>query len=114
MGQPRDPQDRGPRLADWLPEEAVRALQVEKALHSNESNTALARRLMDENLPTITMSMVHLALHGEPNERLSAGKFLMEACALGKDSKSTDSGKHAWDEVFDSVLINADGFKKNG
>lgn len=108
----RDERDRAPRLASWLPDEAVRAMEVERTLHSNESYTDLSRRLMKENLPIITMSMINLAIYGEPAERISAGKYLMDANDLGRDSSKMESGKHAWEEVFEAVLVEADGIKK--
>lgn len=103
----RDP-DEPPRLAYWMPDEAVRNLTMEKALHSNETHTQLAKRLLEEALPLATMSVTHMALNSRKEEvRLAAAKYVMEH-SLGAPSKNTDvpnGGKHVWEGIHDAVLV---------
>ena len=102
----RDP-DEPPRLAYWVPDEAVRNLTMEKALHSNETHTQLAKRLLEEALPLATMSVTHMALNSRKEEvRLAAAKYVMEH-ALGSPGKGQDlpTGKHAWESIHEAVLV---------
>lgn len=110
----RDP-DEPPRLAYWVPDEAVRNLTMEKALHGNETHTQLAKRLLEEALPLATMSVTHMALNSRKEEvRLAAAKYVMEH-ALGSPGKSDQpiSGGHAWDSIHDAVLVDSPTNKGN-
>lgn len=101
--------DEPPRLAYWMPDDAVRNLTMEKALHSHESHTQLAKRLLEEALPLATMSVTHMALNSRKEEvRLAAAKYVMEH-ALGAPGKNTDvpTGKHVWDNIHEAVLIDS-------
>lgn len=97
-----DPLDAGPQYAWWVPDQALRDLQMEKALHSDESNATLTKRLINENLPMAAMSVIHMALHSSDERiRLAAAKFLIdsEIQVSGKDGKLSD-GDFAWNKVY--------------
>lgn len=102
--------DEPPKLAYWIPDDAVKNLTMEKALHSNETHTQLAKRLLDEALPLATMAVTHMALHSRKDEvRLAAAKYVMEH-SLGAPGKNTDipnGGKHIWETIHDAVLVDA-------
>lgn len=111
----RDP-DEPPRLAYWVPDEAVRNLTMERALHSNETHTQLAKRLLEEALPLATMAVTHMALNSRKEEvRLAAAKYVMEH-SLGAPGKATDvpTGKHVWDSIHEAVLVERPGGSKRG
>lgn len=102
-----DDKDKGPELAWWIPEQAVKNLEMEKALHGdNESHIELAKRLMKENLPMAVMSINHLALYSPREEiRLAASKYIYEQ-TVGTPTKSDlPTGKHAWERIHDAVLV---------
>lgn len=99
--------DEPPRLAHWIPDKAVENMTMEKALHSHETHAQLAKRLLEEALPLVTMAVTHLALHSRKEEiRLAAAKYVMEH-SLGAPGKSTDvpTGKHVWDTIHEAVLV---------
>lgn len=106
--------DEPPRTAWWVPDDAVKNLTMEKALHSNESHAQLARRLIDEALPLATMAITHMAIHSRKEEiRLNAAKYIMEH-AIGAPGKSSDVpmvGGNAWDTVYSAVLMPSEGKK---
>lgn len=110
----RDP-DEPPRLAYWVPDEAVRNLTMERALHSQETHTQLAKRLLEEALPLATMAVTHMALNSRKEEvRLAAAKYVMEH-SLGAPGKSTDlptSGKHVWDSIHEAVLVDGPNIQR--
>jgi hypothetical protein len=104
----RDP-DEAPQYAYWIPDEAVRNLTMERALHGHESHVQLAKRLLDENLPLAVMSIAHMAAQSTDERiRLAASRFIYEA-SVGMPSKGFGSdvpeGKEPWANVYDSVLI---------
>ena len=102
-----DRDDDAPQLAWWIPEQAVKDLEMEKVLHGNETHVEMARRLLQENLPMAIMSINHMALYSPREEvRLAASKYVVEQ-TLGAPGKSTDlpTGKHAWEKVHDAVLV---------
>lgn len=105
----RDPDD-APRVAYWVPEEAVRNLAMERALHSNETHVQTAKRILEENLPLATYSLVHMALNDQkPEIRLAAAKYIHDQ-AMGSPNRKEDipvSGKHAWEKIHDAVLVDA-------
>lgn len=101
-----DRDDEAPQLAWWIPEKAVKDLEMEKVLHGNESHVEMAKRLLKENLPMAVMSINHLALYSPREEiRLAASKYVVEQ-AMGVPGKSDlPTGKHAWERVHDAVLV---------
>ena len=106
--------DEAPKLAYWIPDQAVRNLTMEKALNSHETHTQLARRLIDEALPLAAMAVTHMAINSPKEEiRLAAAKYVMEH-AMGAPGKSHDlpSGKHAWDAIHDAVLVDAKNIRQ--
>lgn len=111
----RDP-DEGPRYAHWIPEEAVRNLTMERALHSHESYAATAKRLLEENLPLAVISVTHMALYDtKPEVRLAAAKYVIDQ-SMGSPNRKEDvpaSGKHAWESIHDAVLVDVEP-KKSG
>lgn len=103
-----DNEDKGPELAWWVPEKAVKDLEMEKVLHGNESHVEMAKRLFRENLPMAAMSINHMALYSPREEiRLAAAKYVTEQ-AMGTPGKGDlPIGKHAWDNVHAAVLIDS-------
>lgn len=102
--------DEGPKYAYWIPDQAVSNMAMEKALHGNESNVQLAKRLIDECLPLAVMSVTHMAMNSPKEEtRLAASKYLIDH-AMGSPIKKDDvpvGSRHAWDVVHDAVLVDA-------
>lgn len=86
-----------PREAqDWLPEEAVAALNQEQQIMDRvETPAQSARRLFQENSPAAALSIIHIAMYGS-NERLrlDAAKYVTDR-VLGRpgDDLLQDGGK---------------------
>lgn len=103
--------DEAPRLAYWMPDQAVKNLTMEKTLHGHESHKQLARRLLDEALPLATMAITHIALNDPKSEmRYNASKYILEQTigSPGKTSEVPTAG-HAWDAIHEAVLIDKPG-----
>lgn len=103
----RDDADASPVYAWWMPDQAIKNLTFEREMHPHESYTQLSKRLLEENLPTVVMGTIHLALNS-PDEaiRLNAQKYITDQM-LGPSSKSNetyDGGKQPWEKVYDAVL----------
>lgn len=101
-----DNQDEAPQLAWWIPEKAVKDLEMEKVLHGNETHVEMAKRLLRENLPMAVMSVNHMALYSPRDEiRLAASKYIIEHTMGTPGKGDLPTGKHAWEKVHDAVLI---------
>jgi hypothetical protein len=63
---------------EWLPDEAVEALNTERTL-TQETAPEMTRRLFRDNAPGAATSIVHVALYGS-NERLrlDASKYVVD------------------------------------
>lgn len=58
---------------DWMPDEALEALSLERSVQPSLSGPQLAQRLIDENVAQAAISVIHLALHSSnENTRLRA------------------------------------------
>lgn len=92
----------------WIPRKAIESLALEQGAHQDESYTQLARRLMEENLPTVVLGTIHLALYSPDEQiRLRAQQYITDHM-LGPSHKAVEQlegGKQAWDRVFDAVLV---------
>ena len=74
-----------PRMSkDWVPDDAIAALVMDRTVHGEETQEQLARRLLRENLPVAVVGIIHTAQHGENSRiRLDAQKYVVER-VLGK------------------------------
>lgn len=69
---------------DWDANDALDSFVTERTLNQDETVREYSRRVIRENMPLVTKSMVHLALHSKSERtRLDAGKYLMDR-DLGK------------------------------
>lgn len=63
----------------WVPDDALEGMIMERTFHPDESNPKTVKRLMDENAPVVAMSIIHLALHSNSERtRLDAGRYIMD------------------------------------
>jgi hypothetical protein len=101
------------RLPDpsWDPAAALSALEMETRVHGEgEKPIDQAKRLIDENLPLATASVIHLALHGQnENQRFQAARYLMDR-GLGKvtDQGTSVEGGDPIERLLQDVLGNSD------
>lgn len=97
---------------EWVPEEALANFVDERSVHKDETNKETARRLINENIPLVTQSMVHLALHSKSERtRLDAGKYLMDR-SLGKPGENLGEAsplEHFFGEISDYVAAHPSG-----
>ena len=74
---------------DWIPDEALEAMIMERTFHPDEGNKKTSRRLIEENGPIVTQAMIYLAIHSQSERiRLDAGKYLIDR-DLGRVSEET-------------------------
>lgn len=104
--------DATPRpQADWLPEAAVQALEMEKQVHENETPEQTARRLMRESSPQIAMGVLHTAMHGSTDRiRLDAQKYVLDR-VLGKAGEDAyESNKSPLELLVETLTREAEEF----
>lgn len=105
--------DKAPVQGVWDPIQALKDLHMEKALDGVDSPTKVARRLFEENLPVATMAICHLATYSEVEMiRLRAAQYIVERTMGPAERVVTSDGKHAWDEIYDRVVDEAEGYLK--
>ena len=85
-------------------DDVLAALNMERQMNPGETEKELARRLMKENLPQVTMNVINTALHGSNDRiRFDASKYIMER-VLGKIGDDTyETSKSPLEELFDDV-----------
>jgi len=106
--------DRGPEPGPWNPVEALRNLTMERALSSTDTPQMVAKRLFEENLPVSVMAVCHLATYSETEAiRFNAAKFVIERTMGPAERLAAPDGKHAWDDLYESVTVEAEGYLKN-
>jgi len=66
---------------EWDPQAALASLVEERDVLDGGDGSATAKRLLQQNLPAATASIIHTALHS-PNEhlRLDASKTILDRC----------------------------------
>lgn len=78
-------------MSEWNVEDALRSLEIEKSVHSDEDSKDIADRIYDENVVASALAISHLAIHS-PNEkiRMDAAKYVTER-VMGRigDEKAT-------------------------
>src|SRR3954464_8872711 len=98
---------------DWVSQDAIDALGLERSVHLGETQVQLAERLLIESAPMAAQTIIHLATNPGTNDRvrLSAATYIMDRTA-GKigDNRGTDDGKAVWDGVFDAVTKDAEEY----
>lgn len=100
-------------MADsWDPLEALKNLTMEKALaNNNETPQTMAKRLFEENLPMSVMAICHLATHCEnENTRFTAAKYVVERTMGPAEREDKQQGRHAWDDIYEKVINEAEGY----
>jgi|SRR5215467_1765720 len=100
-------------LRDWIPDVAMEALVVRRALQDVEDPLKMAADIVKETLPIATMSIAHLAIHSPTEQvRLAAAKYLVDrAYGDGGKGVALPEAKPAWERVYDSVLVEAENAK---
>jgi len=95
--------------SSWLPDEALNAMIMERSVHRGEDNKGLSRRLLDENTPVATQSMIWLAIHSQSERiRLDASKYLIDR-SLGRiGEEQTASEDSETTKFLESVLSDVD------
>jgi hypothetical protein len=64
---------------EWIADDAIEALAMEKDLRPAESNEELAERIFDENLPVAAQAICYLARHsGNAQTRMRAAVYVVE------------------------------------
>lgn len=89
----------------WVPDEAVEALTVRRALQKFEDPVKMSADIIKEHLPLATMSMVHLAIYSNTEMiRFNASKYIMDR-AMDTRKGGIPDDKPAWEKIFDSTVV---------
>lgn len=99
---------------EWDSDEALAALTMERSVNPNESNEALAKRIVIESAPQAAMSLVQLALHARnENTRLNAAKYVVDKAT----EAGAENGKATWEKLMAGFLseteLHANGIANN-
>lgn len=94
---------------EWIPDDALESMIMERSLHSGENNVKTSRRLIDENIPIVTQAMLHLAIHSASERiRFDASRYLMDR-SLGRASEESVAPESTpVSEFLESVLQDID------
>jgi hypothetical protein len=64
---------------EWVPDEQLKALVMERTVHDEESQEDLSRRMLREAAPAAASSIVHAAIYGSTEKtRVDASKYVLE------------------------------------
>lgn len=97
-GDEENSQDR-----DWIPDDALSSIISERQVHPEEDEEALARRLLRESVPQVTLGLIHTALHGGTDRtRLDAQKYLMDR-VLGRAGDDAYGAVNPVDDFISDV-----------
>lgn len=108
-----NPQDQAPQTGVWDPITALRNLTMERALDNTDTPQKVARRLFEENLPVSVMAICHIATYSETEAmRFQAARFVVERTMGPAERVIAQDGKHAWDDIYDKVVDEAEGYLK--
>lgn len=101
----------------WVPDAAIQSMIMEKQIHTGETNSKTAQRLIDENSPVVAMSIIHLAIHSRSERtRLDAGRYVIdrvlgrvgEAKEEDEDTPATLFAKSVMQDIQEVVMRGVD------
>lgn len=96
---------------DWVPDDALKNLEMESALHGKESPEELAHRLLKENAAMAVLSLVHASQHGRTERiRVDASKYIVDR-TLGKIGDE-NTGNDTLADLLGDVVKTAEQFTK--
>lgn len=92
---------------DLVPDSYIEAINLETQLHPDEVNNQekMARRLMRESLPAITMMVTRTALTDpDPRVRLTASTMVFDR-VLGKAGTIVNAEVSPHEELYHSIVV---------
>lgn len=94
---------------EWIPDEALQGIEMDRTIHADETNIDAAKRILDESLPGAVASVTHLALNSQNEKiRLDASKYIIER-NMGTLNNPVSTGKgDPWTELLNNVLVDKD------
>lgn len=85
----------------WDNQDVLDSLAMEKQLHPEEDEPAMAKRFFTEAMPQIAQKMVNLALYAaNDNTALAAGKYITDLVILDQ----TGASKAKWEELLGEAI----------
>jgi hypothetical protein len=85
----------------WDNPNSFDALKMEKELHPEEDEVAMAKRFFTEAMPQVAQKMVNLALYAaNDNTALAAGKYITDLVILDQSGSS----KAKWEELLGDAI----------
>lgn len=77
---------------NWVGDEAIAMLNLERAVHGNEDHETLARRIFRETAPLAAQRIAHIAIHStNETAALSAARYISDRVLgkIGEDQTGT-------------------------
>ncbi len=109
-----DPDRLPPDADEWDAKKALQNLRMEQALDAHGTPQTTAKRLFEESLPVATMAIVHLAQYSMTEViRFNAAKYIVERTMGPAERLANVDGRHAWDDIYEKVVEEAEGMLKS-
>lgn len=94
-------------LEDWVPNDAIEALTLKRALQDVEDPIKMAADIFKESLPLAVMSLSHMAIHSPIEQvRLNAAKYVVER-VMGSTPTTLrpPDEQPAWEKLYQGALV---------
>jgi hypothetical protein len=99
---------------EWISDEALAAVKMNKQLHPEESEIEMTRRVFRENSPMAAQAIAHMAIHSS-NERvrLDSAKYVVER-VLGKPGEENPHGRTPLEALMDGIVTEVEQYANKG
>jgi hypothetical protein len=106
--------EEGVDRREWISDEALESVKLNRALHPEESLAEATRRVFRENSPIAAQAIAHIAIH-DPNTRvrLDAAKYVVER-VLGKPGEENPHGRTPLDALMEGIVTEVEEYANKG
>jgi len=95
---------------EWLPNEAMKVIQMEKDVNPALTDETLTERYLINASPSAALAVAHLSKHSpDPRVRLAASTYILDKVIgrnnVGLLSKASANGKSPVEALLDSIEV---------
>jgi hypothetical protein len=100
---PPPPIDNVPGQPEWVPDDALANLKMERTVNPDEDDNSLTRRLFQQAAPLAAQAIIHVAVHGT-NERtkLTAAQYVVDR-VCGKPGNDPEMGTSPLERALEEL-----------